>query len=725
MAEDNPSSRDSSLIRLEAQLKLTRAKLAEKAARLEEEARGIKHSRGHITKKPKKGEKSAQSEPEPKVIAEESQPRSPITAASPPVAKSPPPRPGSRAVPPQSPSAEPGSTQPPALEEAPSEAPDVEVKAEEAKALPPRPRGAAPPVPMRPAARPVAKPEESTRPPQRAAETSSPATAPQAVADPPDNEPYLGLVETCKQWIAHVGGAYLASMLFHAALFIGLFLFLGARYIHQKITEGTSFNAVEIPQLEDQNLKPLELDQPFDGEINLNALVAGDKDSKVTDGAEVTQTAQYFDASPTFEEGGGGLKSEAVDAPQLGGASFDFSTLRSGSAMKGPGGLGAGGGEGDSAGVGGAGTGPLGGRSKGSRKATAQRKGGSGASEAAVESALKWIAAHQNADGSWSYDHRLGGKCQCGNPGSSTGSFGSTGLALLPFLSAGYTQKEGKYKQNVAAGLKYLVGKMEVDAARGTGKMFGGNEHMYAHGLATIALTEAYGMTKDSKLRAPAQAALNWIIASQSQDRNFWGYEGGGGDTSVSGWQIMALKSGKAAYLNVPTETWPIRVSKGLDGVQSEYGAFYGYGGPGNGPATTAVGLLSRMYLGANQNNPALAKGMTFLAQTGPDLKNMYYTYYANQAMFQYTNGEGPQWQRWNLLLRDGLIKTQSTQGHEAGSWSHCLYIAQGGRLYSTSLCCMSLQVYYRYMSVYQRGAGKAGHGGGPRDANKEEILGE
>jgi hypothetical protein len=111
------------------------------------------------------------------------------------------------------------------------------------------------------------------------------------------------------------------------------------------------------------------------------------------------------------------------------------------------------------------------------------------------------------------------------------------------------------------------------------------------------------------------------------------------------------------------------------------------------------------MYLGAQRGNPALAKGMTYLAQTGPNLKDMYYTYYANQAMFQFTNGEGPQWKQWNVPLRDALIKTQSTAGHENGSWSHCRFVGSGGRLYSTSLCCMSLQVYYRYQGVYSRAA--------------------
>ncbi|MBT4846951.1 MAG: hypothetical protein HON92_16105, partial [Planctomycetaceae bacterium] len=45
--------------------------------------------------------------------------------------------------------------------------------------------------------------------------------------------------------------------------------------------------------------------------------------------------------------------------------------------------------------------------------------GGTKQSEAAVAMALKWIANHQNNDGSWSFDHSLNGqRCNCSKPGS-------------------------------------------------------------------------------------------------------------------------------------------------------------------------------------------------------------------------------------------------------------------------------------------------------------------
>jgi hypothetical protein len=145
------------------------------------------------------------------------------------------------------------------------------------------------------------------------------------------------------------------------------------------------------------------------------------------------------------------------------------------------------------------------------------------------------------------------------------------------------------------------------------------------------------------------------------------------------------------------------KISIGLDGVQSgDYGAFYGYRGPGKGPATTAVGLLSRMYLGWDQTHPGLVEGMQFLADRGPEPGNMYYTYYATLAMFQYTSGEGSFWENYNLAMRESLIAAQHQEGHERGSWTLGTYVGSGGRLYSTSLCAMCLEVYYRYMPVYR-----------------------
>lgn len=354
--------------------------------------------------------------------------------------------------------------------------------------------------------------------------------------------------------------------------------------------------------------------------------------------------------------------------------------------------------------------GGLSGRGKASRQRLARKGGGNEGSEAAVALALRWLAAHQNQDGSWSFDHRTG-PCQgrCGDPGThASARNGATAMALLPFLGAGQTHIEGEYRQTVSRGLYYLERSMKV-SQKGGSLVDSGN--MYSHGLAAIALSEAYAMTRDPELRDPAQLALNYIMYAQDPIGGGWRYaERQAGDTSVVGWQIMALKSGSMAYLNVD----PNVIKKAyhfLDGVQVDDGAAYGYASPGPGYATSAVGLLCRMYMGWKQDYTPLREGVERLAKHGPQLSvvsgpgkdNMYFNYYATQVLFQFTGAEGEMWNRWNSVMRDALIKTQSKNGHETGSWMMSGGHADaGGRVFCTSLATMILEVYYRHMPIFR-----------------------
>jgi hypothetical protein len=210
-------------------------------------------------------------------------------------------------------------------------------------------------------------------------------------------------------------------------------------------------------------------------------------------------------------------------------------------------------------------------------------------------------------------------------------------------------------------------------------------------------------MTRDKALRQPAQMTLNFTCYAQDSVGGGWRYEPGQpGDTSVLGWQLMSLKSGHMAYLQVPPMT--IRLaSHFLDTVQADRGANYGYTTPGNGAATTAIGLLCRMYLGWKKDNPDLERGVQWLAIQGPSRGDMYYDYYATQVMRHW---EGELWEQWNQKMRDHLVNSQAKQGHEAGSWYFPrgdLGATQGGRLYCTTMATMILEVYYRHLPVYRK----------------------
>lgn len=226
---------------------------------------------------------------------------------------------------------------------------------------------------------------------------------------------------------------------------------------------------------------------------------------------------------------------------------------------------------------------------------------------------------------------------------------------------------------------------------------------MYTQGICTIALCEVYALSRDQKLKQPTQMAVNFIINAQDPNGGGWRYQPGQkGDTSVVGWQIMALKSAKIAKLVVPPKT----VGKAtffLNSVQANGGANYGYDSAGAGPATSAVGLLCRMYLGWTPKNTGLVKGVEYLSKTGPQPGNMYFNYYATQVLHHW-NGEP--WTKWNNVMREHLVKTQEKQGNAAGSWKPVGSDhgnAVGGRHYATCMSVMTLEVYYRHLPLYQR----------------------
>ena len=341
--------------------------------------------------------------------------------------------------------------------------------------------------------------------------------------------------------------------------------------------------------------------------------------------------------------------------------------------------------------------------------------GGTEASELAVAKALKWLAEHQLPDGGWNFNHTLAPSCkgQCRNPGTDMEARNAaTGLALLPFLGAGQTHKDGKYKETVRKGLYFLIARMQR-SQQGGSLYEGGRGAMYSHGICSIALCEAYAMTRDKGLYEPAQQVVNFIVYAQDPVGGGWRYQPRQkGDTSVVGWQIMGLKSAHLAYLHIPPMTIK-KANQFLDSVQSNSGANYGYTDPGAGPATTAIGLLCRMMLGWKKENVALERGVQWLSQQGPSINpgggsaNMYYNYYATQVLRHW---EGELWDKWNKKMRDSLVQTQAKQGHEEGSWfftgEHGTEVA--GRLYCTAMATMILEVYYRHMPIYRTQAVEA-----------------
>lgn len=348
----------------------------------------------------------------------------------------------------------------------------------------------------------------------------------------------------------------------------------------------------------------------------------------------------------------------------------------------------------------------LAGRSPRARAELVRREGGTAESEEAVAIGLKWLIRHQNSDGSWSLDRFAeAGECrgQCSGGGIQC-DVAATAMALLPLLGAGQTHKEGQYTAQVANALHWLIEQQDDDG----GLIGNGSPHtyMYAHAQAALALSESYTLTQDEWLAAPAQKAMDFIIAAQNKNGG-WRYTPGAsdGDTSVFGWQMMALQSARIGMLlSVPDEVFE-RATKFLESVQTNSdGSEYAYLPYKSATVSmTAEALLCRQYMGWPQNHPGLSDGADLLARSLPNrgMPSIYFWYYATQVLH---NQGGRNWEKWNSALRDRLIAMQETHGHEAGSWTPIGLgqVEAGGRIYMTSLALCTLEVYYRYLPIYR-----------------------
>jgi hypothetical protein len=343
--------------------------------------------------------------------------------------------------------------------------------------------------------------------------------------------------------------------------------------------------------------------------------------------------------------------------------------------------------------------GGINGRSGGTREFFLLSGGGTTKSEVAVTKGLNWLARQQLSDGRWMLNSpNLPDK----DRGAESNDVAATALGLLPMLAAGKTHRPAKdnaHDKVVDKGLKFLLRSQDKNGYFGVS--------MYAHGLATIAICEAYGLTQDPLLRPRAQSAVNLIINSQHETGGWrYGPSKQPGDMSISGWQIMAIKSAQMAGLDVPS----VAVVRAKAFLNSCANADEGYGyiaGQPSTPRMTAVALLCREYMeNWGPAHPRLIKSITNHLKTNPpDRQDVYYYYYATQVMHHFG---GDAWRDWNDKMRESLIQKQDQDGANAGSWSAAgdPYGRAGGRLMMTSLNLLTLEVYYRYLPLYYRDAG-------------------
>lgn len=341
----------------------------------------------------------------------------------------------------------------------------------------------------------------------------------------------------------------------------------------------------------------------------------------------------------------------------------------------------------------------------------------------AMEKALAWLAAHQNPDGSWYFmpGHEAlkpGDKVQPKAaekegvvvPNTHLKNINSiTASAILAFLGAGYSETSGKYKRVVSNGIRFLNRSVKNLISKKKKPHFDRN---YGTGMVLMALAEAsiFGSSPTTKANANAIAEL---LLSYYKGEKGWGYNGAGEDFSVSGWIALGLKSARQAQLPAMND----KITKDFYKTYGEWvteqtnpdSGLGHYREPkGNGSqAMGYVGMFQKQFLGFPKNDPFLMKAAEVGIKNIPQLfvakgdLNEYNIYYGTLASFQQ---QGEFWKKWNAAMKKTLVTRQLPGDPEklGGSWHPSgRHVGEhGGRVMTTALFCLCLEVYFRYSLI-------------------------
>lgn len=510
-----------------------------------------------------------------------------------------------------------------------------------------------------------------------------------------------------RETVAAVSG-WGISVMVHAILFLLLaFVVIAGRLIEEPVPIRPVVIEPPPPPPEEQE-KPRDLTEV---EVDIVADVIVESPVVQNLDVEVEELETEDEEISEISEAKG--REEAVAASEMGGSGA-FSTI----------------------GAAGGASGAFGSRQGGGKRRALGQFGGSKATEAAVDAALRWFVRHQSPNGMWSVtEHPV----NCNLPGNKSepgtertgadGDAASTGYAVLSFLGAGYDHRTpNQYRRTVQAGLDWIVANQLQSGGWG-------RDRNYENGVVAMAIAEAFAMTNDPELREPAQKAIDHLLARQIDSGGNYGGLGwdyttsnSRNDSSVSGWVIMALKSAEAGGLDIGSgmegsrnyleRAWNAANNNG-EGITDPYedrsGFPYTWDSNNNGirrPDRTAIGLCMGVFLGLGEGNIKMetmandvmhrtfvSKDDNYQIQTYP--VNTYYIYYNTLGIFQVG---GDRWKKWNDHMAPLLVNAQiKSDDCLDGSWDWQGTGFHGhrvGRIISTAYNALTLQVYYRYVRI-------------------------
>ncbi len=326
---------------------------------------------------------------------------------------------------------------------------------------------------------------------------------------------------------------------------------------------------------------------------------------------------------------------------------------------------------------------------------------GADQTEAAVVRALRWLKKRQQPDGSWPRN-----------------KVAMTGLAVLTFLAHGEQPGESfEFGETVQRGIEYLLHAQNAK----TGILPPGN---YEHPIATYALCEAYGMTRNPNIKRAAEKAIGPIIRGQHPTGG-WTYHMNPGvdkesgryrdDTSYMGWCVQALKTAKLVGFRVEGMDRALKLAANGFKRNAHPDGGFGYTGPGKG-GLTGVGTLCLQLLGAADASE-VKKSLDLMSAWepvfNPDAERkearrfsggsaQYYFYYVTQCKF---HEGGKLWEAWNDEMQVRYVKAQRIEPGAAtdsegrpcdiGWWENG--DAHTDRpVMDTCLASLQLMVYYR-----------------------------
>ncbi len=347
--------------------------------------------------------------------------------------------------------------------------------------------------------------------------------------------------------------------------------------------------------------------------------------------------------------------------------------------------------------------------------------GGGVETERAVAAGLAYLARIQHREGCW-------GERSDAHSKYLDVRIGKTGLALLAFLGAGHVPGGAtEHTDAVARAVRFLLAVQDGSSGHI------GQSCSYGHGIATYALAECFALTHDERLRGPLEHAIGQILRNQSreQDPRFfggWGYYFADGHTwngdswprtSITAWQVMALESARLGGLAVPEAAFEAAREFVLGAWDARRRAFRYDHDPERLssaypilPASTPAALFALSLLDVELDRAELVQARRFVLARVPDgyrytgdddfvaraQGNLYFWYYATLAMFRVG---GSEWETWNEAMKETLLAAQT----EDGSWQPIdTYAEYAGdadeeRTYTTAMCVLSLEIYYRYFT--------------------------